>query len=177
MIHTRKIALSIVFYVSSNSIVQTRPLSLPGSQLWPDQQRRTPTPRRFSSPPQSGQASCCGRYVCTSRRRCSSSGRRTGRATAFSAAVDSCVTHSFVRFSSSSPSRSSSCSLWRTSFSEERPRRNLAIAVLNVRFGHRVRAVARLSHGVAHDVRFDTCSHARTTRSRQRIGENTAILG
>ena len=87
--------------------------------------------RRFSFPPQSGQASSFGRYVCTSRGRCSGSGRRAGRVTALSAADVSRSSHSLLRLSSSSTSRSSSCSIWRPTFSDELPncrRRSLAIS-------------------------------------------------
>ena len=85
----------------------------------------TSSPRCFSSPPQSGHAVCFGGYVRISRGRCSGSGRRAGFAVAFTAetgAADVCEATAFSAcVASSSSSRSSSCSIWRSSFSDLRP--------------------------------------------------------
>ena len=93
----------------------------------------TSSPRCFSSPPQSGQAFCFGGYFRTSRGRCSGSGRRAGFAAfvAGAATDGACKGAAFSAcVASSSSSRSSNCSISRSSFSDLRPncsRRSLAI--------------------------------------------------
>ena len=95
----------------------------------------TSSPNLCSSPPQSGHAFCFGRWVRISRGRCAGSGRRAGRETGSTLAICSgiaaTVSASLICRASS---RSSSCSICRSSFSEERlncMRRSLAINHFN----------------------------------------------
>ena len=96
------------------------------------QDLRTSSPRCFSLPPQSGQASCFGKYVRTSRGSCEGSGRRADRAKATAFAMGSGRAATFsASFCCNASSRSSNCSIWRSNFSDFRPncmRRSLAIS-------------------------------------------------
>ena len=95
----------------------------------------TSSPRGFSSPPQSGQVSCFGKYFRTSRGKCSGSGRRAGFAVTLATGVTTagvCPGAVFSAwFACSSSNCNSSCSICRSSFSDLRPnciRRSLAIS-------------------------------------------------
>ena len=115
----------------------------------------TSSPRCFNSPPQSGQAFCFGGYFRVSRGRCSGRGRRAGFAAFATGAATAGVCEGTV-FSacvaSSSSSRSSNCSISRSSFSDLRPNcmpPQLGDQQLQVfDLGCRARPVARSCKGV-----------------------------
>jgi hypothetical protein len=95
----------------------------------------TSSPNLRSSPPQSGHVFCFGRWVRTSRGRCAGSGRRDDRAAGSTLVIFSGIAATIsASFCCSASSRSSSCSICRSSFSDERPncmRRSLAINNFN----------------------------------------------